>query len=551
MDDTGGPNRNPNRSREPASWTRPRLAAAVPMASGAMLVSLLFMMSPPTAAATPLNDCHSTDNGDPRLTSISLSPDTVDVSASPARVDITATAEDTGGPGPASGVRGVSVEMGDPGGDNFREIRLARDASSGPWTGAMTIPHGSPAGRLRISQAFVTDRTRQTQSYGPEDTSLSSVPGVHSVTVKTLTDPTRPKLTAFRFTPGSVNTTHRTRRLLVTAHAHDPQSGVTGVSAIFTGPRGGHATFADLRRVAGTTDTYRGHAQIDRFVTSGRWRVAGIGVVNGAGRTAWISHRRLGKLGFKRSLHVTSRPDQRAPTLRALHRSPAALDVRGSDQLLTVTARLKDVGAGIRWADATFDARGHTPTIALHRVAGTKHLGTWRGQVRVSRCHATAGSWRIVVSAMDRRGNYAFFNARHLSRRGLPATVQVKAVAPASPPHVRVARFFTSPDGRVQLVFSRAVSGIDPASAPVFQLSDEETPVGAPTAGAWTCRDRTAAITSCSSGRVRTAAFRPDSPFISDREYFVELNPQHSLQITDLRGNPYDRDLQLFYVRVK
>jgi hypothetical protein len=530
-----------------------RLNAVATIAASAVLVSPFLVTSQPRVAASPVNDCHSTDNGDPNLTSISLSPDVVDVSAAPARIDITATASDTGGPGAASGVRSVSVEMPEaPGGEvGFRDVRLSLDGSSGTWTGSMDLPQGSAAGRLRISQAFVRDQARQLQWYGPEDVPLSSVPGVHVITVKSLIDATPPKLTAFRFTPGSVNTTHRTRRVLVAARAHDPQSGVRSVSAVFTGPHGGHATVADLRPAPGTADRYRGRVRISRYLPSGRWRVAGVAVANGAGGFAWIPYSRLGRLGFKRSLEVVSRLDRRAPSLQNLRRTPAGLDVRTSDQLLTVTARLRDVGAGIRWADATFDGRGRTPTMPLHLVSGTRHDGTWRGQVSVSRCHSTADTWKIIVSAMDRRGNYSFWNARRLAGRGLPAAVRVKAMPPATPPHVRVARYFVHPAGRIKLVFASAISGLDTTSAPVHRLRGDFDPVGPPIAGKWTCFDRTAAVASCATGRVRTAAFRPDSPFTPDREYDVELNPEHTLQITDFRGNPYDRNVQSFHVDEK
>jgi hypothetical protein len=530
-----------------------RLNAVAPIAASAVLVSPFLVMGQPRVAASPINDCHSTDNGDPVLTSISLSPDVVDVSAGPAHVDITARASDTGGPGPASGVRSVSVEMPEaPGSDvGFRDVRLSRDGSSGTWTGSMDIPRGSGAGRLRISQAFVRDQTRQLKWYGPEDVPLSSVPGVHAITVKSLIDATPPKLTAFRFSPGSVDTTHRAKRVLVTARAHDPQSGVSSVSAVFTGPRGGHVTFADLRPVPDTADRFRGHVLISRYLPSGRWRVAGVAVVNGAGGFTWIPYSRLGRLGFKRSLEVVSRLDRRAPSLHNLRRTPAALDVRTRDQLVTVTARLRDVGAGIRWADATFDGRGRTPTIPLHLVAGTRHDGTWRGQVSVSRCHATAGAWKITVEAEDKRGNYSFWSARRLARRSLPTVVRVKAMPPATPPHVKVARYFVHPTGRIKLVFARAISGLDTTSAPVHRLTGDFDPDGAPSAGKWTCFDKTAAVASCTTGRVRTALFRPDSPFTPGRDYDVELNPEHTLQISDVRGNPYDRDIENFHVEAK
>ena len=525
---------------------RPRVGAVTTVC--VLTSALLVVMGPRAASAAPLNDCHSSDNGDPKLTSIDLSPLDVDVSSAPAKVDITATAEDTGGPGAPSGVRSVTVEMPDLSTGGFTEVQLTRDPATGVWAGSLTIPQGARERRLRVSQAFVHDRAGQLAWYGPEDLQLSDVPGTHVITVHSLVDATPPRLTAFSFTPGSVNTTRHQRRVIVSARLHDPETGLQGASAWFTGPHGGHDRFATLHPVPGAKDLVRGSVVMGRYLPSGLWRVAGVGAINGAGRIGLYSYRELGRLGFERDLHVLSSRDRWAPTLHRLQRTPAAVDVRAQNQLVTVTARLEDRGAGIRWVAVDLTNRSGAST-SLHLVSGGRHDGTWQGQVAVSRCRAIAGAWKMTVSAMDRRGNYVFFGPRELARRGLPSTVVVTADAPATPPRVKVARYTIASTGRVQLVFARPVGGIDTTSAVVEDASSEEPVVlGTPLAGTWTCHRDTGVLVSCDSGPVITASFRPDSPFVADRDYLVELNPEHTLQITDDQGNPYDREVLFFHV---
>ena len=81
------------------------------------------------------------------------------------------------------------------------------------------------------------------------------------------------------------------------------------------------------------------------------------------------------------------------------------------------------------------------------------------------------------------------------------------------------------------LDFDEDVTGITPSSAPVIAADG-----GAPVAGAWTCTDATGATTGCATGTVRRAAFTPAVPTTS--QLFVLLNPEHSLGVTDLAGNP-------------
>jgi hypothetical protein len=45
-------------------------------------------------------------------------------------------------------------------------------------------------------------------------------------------------------------------------------------------------------------------------------------------------------------------------------------------------------------------------------------------------------------------------------------------------------------------------------------------------------------VTDCATGQVRTARFSPNGPLAGSSYYTVILNPEFSLGVTDLAGNP-------------
>ena len=98
------------------------------------------------------------------------------------------------------------------------------------------------------------------------------------------------------------------------------------------------------------------------------------------------------------------------------------------------------------------------------------------------------------------------------------------------------------------MTFSETVNGITSTSIVVHRLvgngdvftSTEVTP------GTWACRNGSAAVVNCETGRVRTARFTPTHPLAASSDYSVVLNPEFSLGVTDLAGNPFRRDEQYF-----
>jgi uncharacterized lipoprotein NlpE involved in copper resistance len=83
--------------------------------------------------------------------------------------------------------------------------------------------------------------------------------------------------------------------------------------------------------------------------------------------------------------------------------------------------------------------------------------------------------------------------------------------------------------GPVTLDFTEDVVGVD------------NTTVSFGRDGTWACTDASEAPTNCLTGAVRHASFTPASPFDNGAYYYLQLNPNHTLGLTDLAGNPFDQ----------
>ena len=87
------------------------------------------------------------------------------------------------------------------------------------------------------------------------------------------------------------------------------------------------------------------------------------------------------------------------------------------------------------------------------------------------------------------------------------------------------------------------VNGLTHRSVTVRPVDPEGTAPPQPVlAGRLTCTTRSGRVTSCTTGHVREATFEPSVRLRPNQYYLVELNPEHSLGVTDLAGNPFDRD---------
>jgi hypothetical protein len=143
----------------------------------------------------------------------------------------------------------------------------------------------------------------------------------------------------------------------------------------------------------------------------------------------------------------------------------------------------------------------------------------------------------------DACGHSTRYSPRALQANGWPAALQVRALPDALPPRVkRVSGSDVRLRGPVRVRFTEPVNGLTEASALIQQVDIESDELGPPSPGTWRCRDDGRDLTDCGTGSVRRAAFHLYAPLVADQEYQLVLNPEHVLMVTDLAGNPVDRD---------
>jgi len=515
---------------------------------GALVAGLLIAVPTGAAHAAPLNDCVSSDNADPVLSSFRRSPAAIDVTDGPRRVFFTLRVADLGGPGPATGLSRVKVGLGglpDLDEDFLPSAELQPNAA-GAWVGSIVVPRWRRPGRVSLGVTLV-DKAENYRFVEQSDLTAAGFP--NRVMVTSTPDTTPPKLTSLRFTPSKVDTRRSPRTLTITARGRDTQSHVRRIRV--SGELGSQALTRDpdgaitLTKVAGAANKFKGTTRVPRWVGTGTWKVYGVWVEDRIGNIATYGYRRLGRLGFDRDLRVVSRVDTRRPDVKRLTLNPTAVDVRAAGKRVTITLRAVDARSGVQGVEAFFWERsGDGWGVTMHRVAGTRRDGVWRGALTVRRCTAVAGALRIGVDISDGSGNTRAYGGRSLAANGWPNKVTVRA-DDHSAPSAYVSES-ASLAGPIKVIFSENVNGITSNSIMVRRLfgNGDVFTNGPVVPGTWACRSGSRAVTNCETGRVRTARFTPTQAFVASGYYSVTPNPEFSLAVTDLAGNPVEREEQ-------
>jgi hypothetical protein len=197
--------------------------------------------------------------------------------------------------------------------------------------------------------------------------------------------------------------------------------------------------------------------------------------------------------------------------------------------------------------DADGPERSPDVVTELRRVRGTPAAGVWRGSLRLPDCPAASGKSPLNVWVTDARGHATRYTSRTLKAAGWPAALRIRALPDALPPRARrIGGYEVRLRGPVRISFTEAVNGLTEASAPLSPVDLETEEPGPALPGIWRCRDANRVLTDCGTGSVRRAALHLDARLIAGQEYQVSLNPEHVLALTDLAGNPFDRD-RLFF----
>lgn len=488
-----------------------------------------------TSSAAAATSCFSTDNGDPVLKTLAIEPRAVDSRNGAKVVTFTATAEDTGGPGAASGVTDATAYVGlDDRGGWDQKADLAPDGK-GALVGTLTVLPQSPAGTRYVSLT-VRDADGNSTSYSAQDLEALGLPA----TFTTVTDPdtARPALKSLRLSTGAVDTRLRSRGVTVTVRATDDKA-VAAVDVALFGLRGRTRT-AELELVSGSPKdgTWRGRLVVPRWSGSSTAKLA-VQVTDAVDRSRWFGPRQLARAGQPSRLVVVSRTDRVKPTVSIISVTPTSVDVTAAPQTIQVVARARDLDSGVRRVTAQLvgpeSPEGQAFVNArLSRASGTSRNGIWTGTVTLGPCAAPAGEWRAIVRAKDAI-------RRSLAVRSGPLTV---VNADVSRPTAQLAgdSWQVRPAGPLSVEFGEAVKGVVAANTLVHIGDDQRGRAGdgpAAIPGSWACKDAAGAVVDCAAGPVRTAAFTPSAPLSPATNHTLVLNPEHHLGLTDLAGNPY------------
>jgi hypothetical protein len=482
------------------------------------LLPWLVVASAGAARADALNRCVSSDHGLPEVTALSFTPSSADVRERAAQVEVSVRATDTGGPGPASGVQAVSVQLYAPAGGPLLgtdTVGLLLD-SDGTWRGSLTIPRGVEPGQWRPT-VLVRDNVGGVRLLDPE--ALAEAGLSTGIDVVSAPDRDTPVLTGLHLSGSRVDTTNRPRRVAVTAHLSDATTTVVRAFVLAQGAR--ITREARLHPVAGTTDDWAGTLVIPRW--AGRRTTLQLSAfsVDEAGNRTWSTSGALRAAGQPWRIRVRSRADHAGPTATVLRLRPAAVDVRSGPRRVRLVVRVRDDRSGVAAVAPTLQLRdGPALDIPVRRVTGTRRDGVWRGSVVVPSC-AVSGAWSLWLRTRDRSG----LVSSHVTHDA----VRVRAGDHVAPRAERVA----DDGGQPAFRFTEDVVGISTRAAYLVTSGLAHTRLE----GTWNCRNRHGAAVDCAAGPVRLATYRVTEGAPTGPVDLV-LNPEHVLDVLDLAGNP-------------
>jgi hypothetical protein len=242
-------------------------------------------------------------------------------------------------------------------------------------------------------------------------------------------DTVPPNLTAFNFSPTSVDTTTSSQNVTCNMTLGDATSGVASARCqlrfMINPSQARHAYFCTT--TAGTAGVYSCVVTLPRYADAGdgQWKVW-VDSTDNVGNTRLWKDTDLASQGFPTDLAVTSDPDVVYPDITALSITPTAVDVSTGARTLTCTMTLTDAKSGVAEArcflnigNAYYDyCDSSTPQ------SGTRQNGVFECAITMPQ-YAAAGVWAAEVTLRDVVGNAVQFDAAALQSKGLPVDVTV------------------------------------------------------------------------------------------------------------------------------
>lgn len=486
------------------------------------------------------------DTVPPVATAFTFEASTVDVTNASASVPVTVAASDSAAN--ASGVKRVEVAVRGP--RNYIEARMhltSGDASSGTWTGSLTVPQGAKAGVYTLQQVSVTDKDRNTQYYGgysqnPNAISLQSGWDSSFAVTDGSTPPSQTKagkLTGFSFSPRSVDTTEGSKRVTVRATFAAPYPTTLRAEFFNTEGRRGFGRSVRLKPVTGAPGSFKGRFTVGQWVgkSTASANLQAFFGGNTKPRFRFYNTADLAAQDFPTSLNVRGASDRVKPTLTGLSLSSDSVDTTTGKQSLTVTAQATDALSGVHQVSVTAYHRGRSggDTSARLKLQGSD----WVGQLTFRQC-ITPGAWKLEAFVRDHANNYQRYRPHALSTAGFTAAVQVTST-PVDHQSPGVADATASAiDHTITLDFSEGVKNVSTSTLTVYPRKPAATRYSAPAdVTGIECSDGFSQVDCSGSGSLVTSA-RLTVPAVTAGAKFEVWGNQDEVtsQLTDATGNP-------------
>lgn len=400
------------------------------LAFGAIIAMVLSVLSALPAAADSHVDVGSEEDiVAPEITSIAVTPTSLDVTSEAGKFDATITATDN-----LSGVRQISMQYRSPSGSQYLYFsasayhRTSGTAQDGTYATSAQVSVDKEAGTYTLQTVTIQDEIGNYTSYTPAEAAALGAP----VDLEVLSDGdnTPPTVTGVTLSPESGDAGAGRVTFDIEVAATDEATGVQGVYGNLRSPSGRqYVSFSANTLASGDAGdgTWTGQFTVPQYSEPGTWSINYLCAYDKAGNQGCTTGDDAKALG---SIEVLADPyDQEAPTLSAFRVSPNAIDVTDGPATVTVEFDVADDLSGVYYAYATFAS----PTVVtatpqrVYRSAFTQAVGvtaaaftegTLEGSVTFPQ-YDRAGDWEVTsVCVYDRVNWRTCYSGADLDARG-------------------------------------------------------------------------------------------------------------------------------------
>jgi hypothetical protein len=378
----------------------------------------------------------------PSITALSFTPAAINTSAGPANVTVNFSLSDA-----SSGVLYFQTAFVDPSGFFYQSASKLFSPTSNSVTDSVTMsfPQFSTSGTWTLATVFIADTAGNTLIL--DSNGLAAAGFATTLQVSSTADTTPPNITAFSFTPATIDTTAASANVTVNFTLTDDFAGANFFQVGFLSPTGQSRQIASKNLTPSTSVTDSVALTFPRFSEAGAWTVSSVFVSDAAGNTLVLATSDLTARGFPTTLAVTSTSDTTPPTLANFGFTPTSINVTGFPATVTVSYQVTDDLSGATTLQAVFTGPSGftTQTASASFAASTSATGT--AAVTFPK-GSENGTWTVTsVFLSDASGNTVSLTTAQVAALGFPTQLTVTNAAGDTTPPVIVPTVNPAPNG--------------------------------------------------------------------------------------------------------